>query len=363
MKQNLYKRIFIAALIVLAAVLINKDTFAGSHKVSARIVVVWNQGFVGGHFNVKVQIKSDTAFRLGNFKLRLVYDSSALTFIKDTTLGHYCCSYNNYSQSKGVKYYDTITVNGYYAGLAGSGTMVDTSYSDSSDIHQFNFIINALGDSTGLKLVIGTAFLEDDNSTPVGTNPFKPLNQENNGVVLPISLINFSATPEKNDKVQLNWTTATEENTSYFNIERSADAVNFSDIGKIAAKGNSVTLQNYQYIDLLNPENNNTGTTYYRLKEMDVNGNSTYSQINAVNFSGSLASLTFYPNPATTDLTLSQPAEGTLAIYNTIGQQVIKLNIDQSNQSISLKDLQVGLYLLQFTRLTGETQTFRFVKQ
>ena len=87
-----------------------------------------------------------------------------------------------------------------------------------------------------------------------------------------------------------------ESNNSYFTIERSKDGVSFTDLQQIATEapgGNSSVQLNYSAQDL-NPY---TGTSYYRLRQTDLNGNETYSNIVSVNFAGSSA-ISVYPNPA-----------------------------------------------------------------
>lgn len=87
------------------------------------------------------------------------------------------------------------------------------------------------------------------------------------GTVLPIALSNFSAT-EKDCKVTLNWSTATEENTASFTILRSEDGMNFNTIvARVAAAGYSSVTRNYQVTDLKPAFNN-----YYRLVETDKDG-------------------------------------------------------------------------------------------
>ncbi|MBK7819369.1 MAG: T9SS type A sorting domain-containing protein [Sphingobacteriaceae bacterium] len=96
------------------------------------------------------------------------------------------------------------------------------------------------------------------------------------------------------DKVCLNWSTATEQNTSHFEVEQSSDAVNWADILKINAAGNSYVLKQYEAVD----ENPLENISYYRLKQFDLDGSYTYSGILAVSLDR-LSKLIFvvYPNP------------------------------------------------------------------
>lgn len=74
----------------------------------------------------------------------------------------------------------------------------------------------------------------------------------------------------------LNWKTSSEINAVYFEIQRSADGINFTGVGNKNASGNSADTKIYQYTD---PIGNSTGNIYYRLKTVDVDGKFTYSKL------------------------------------------------------------------------------------
>ena len=90
----------------------------------------------------------------------------------------------------------------------------------------------------------------------------------------PIELLSFTAKNE-NDNVTINWSTASETDNDYFEIERSTDAENFEAIANIPGAGYSNEVLNYSIQDNAALE----GTVYYRLKQTDFNGAFTYSYI------------------------------------------------------------------------------------
>lgn len=96
--------------------------------------------------------------------------------------------------------------------------------------------------------------------------------------ILPITLLEFSAklTPENTTK--LAWTTASEINNEKFEIEHSTNAIKWEKIGEVAGAGYSTSLLYYQYFH----NNRVKGDNYYRLKQIDYNGNFTYSPIKSV---------------------------------------------------------------------------------
>lgn len=111
---------------------------------------------------------------------------------------------------------------------------------------------------------------------------------------LPITLTSFTALANGNS-VALNWTTATEVNNDKFIVERTADGTEFKEVSIVSGAGNSTATLRYATKDL-QPL---TGTSYYRLKQVDYDGQFTYSKLVPV-FVESVGSFNFtvYPNPS-----------------------------------------------------------------
>lgn len=91
---------------------------------------------------------------------------------------------------------------------------------------------------------------------------------------LPVGLQSLSAEASEGN-VTVKWSTATEQNSDYFEITRSGNGVNFATIGKVNASGNSNGVKNYSFTDGAPL----AGTNFYRLKLVDLNGKSTLSEI------------------------------------------------------------------------------------
>ena len=114
---------------------------------------------------------------------------------------------------------------------------------------------------------------------------------------MPLALdwLSFKAYPV--DKiVQLDWQTANEIDTDYFEVEHSADGVHFKSFTSVDAKGASASIHNYQTRHL-EPI---IGTNYYRLKQIDLTGKFDYSPVQIVNFEQVATWVgEVYPNPTT----------------------------------------------------------------
>lgn len=168
--------------------------------------------------------------------------------------------------------------------------------------------------------------------------------------VLPIELINFTATPISNEMVKLYWQTATEINNDYFTIERSHNAKDWEVIETLAGAGNSAQLLSYSSFDKM-PFN---GTSYYRLKQTDFDGKYSYSPIKAVHIKNvEWSKVNVFPNPSQNELTIlgnKQEIEN-YAIYNILGNNVShkisEIENYENKTRIDLSKLNSGMYFIK----------------
>lgn len=156
--------------------------------------------------------------------------------------------------------------------------------------------------------------------------------------LLPIELTAFVGNTSGADNV-LEWATASEINNDYFILEHSINAENFLEIGKIEGAGNSESPMNYLFTD----DNPYIGTTYYRLKQVDYDGNFKYSEIiNVENITTNYFIIT--PNPANglinVDFEMYQSNPYTMEIINSLG---IITNVKQGNAIAGMNNQQIEL--------------------
>lgn len=162
---------------------------------------------------------------------------------------------------------------------------------------------------------------------------------------LPVELVDFTAIDNRDEcSVELSWTTATETDNDYFQIEKSTNGLNYQPIGVIDAAGTSITSNTYTFVDRTPSVSN-----YYRLKQVDFNGGATISSqliISSGCFEGGvLNSITeVFPNPAS--------KEANFKFYNTdLGDSEVELNIiDILGQVVHVEKMEVleGPNLLTF---------------
>ncbi len=153
--------------------------------------------------------------------------------------------------------------------------------------------------------------------------------------VLPVEWISFEAI-KRESTVLLLWSTATETNNDRFEVERSADALNFTKINEIPGAGTTDLQQNYEDVD----SNPLSGHNYYRIKQVDFDGNFSYTDIRSVLFEDANAGFNakIYPNPSKERVLhlevsgVSPNKTGTIDIYNTNGQLLMTQEITAAGQ-------------------------------
>jgi len=112
---------------------------------------------------------------------------------------------------------------------------------------------------------------------------------------LPIELLTFEASKKSEEAVLLEWSTASETNNDFFELEKSVDGVAFETIGQVQGAGNSSRKLEYDFVDNAPVE----GWNYYRLRQVDFDGTSTYSEIRQLLFEpgNKNSKIVVWPNP------------------------------------------------------------------
>jgi hypothetical protein len=169
------------------------------------------------------------------------------------------------------------------------------------------------------------------------------------GGPLPVSLIAFNG-KHNNGVSTLDWQTSQEWNSSRFEVLRSLDGRDFKSVASLDAAGNSNTLKNYTFNDNIS----GTGYVYYRLRQVDVDGKTTLSDIVRLKLGNTKeASFDLYPNPFVGNLnasfTAGKNANATLVIRNINGQVLFTktINVIKGSNTVQLNNLPVlskGMY-------------------
>jgi hypothetical protein len=161
--------------------------------------------------------------------------------------------------------------------------------------------------------------------------------------VLPLRWLAFTA-QKQNQSVLLDWHTASESNVADFKIEHSSNGNDWRIIGQlIAANGSS---NHYSYTDIA-PE---AGINYYRIRQTDLDGKSTYSEIRSVRMNTATDNFNIINNPVTSgtlQLQTSLSSGETIRLFSAEGRLIWTKKLNSGRHSIDVSALPKGLYLLK----------------
>jgi len=213
--------------------------------------------------------------------------------------------------------------------------------------------------------VSGSFTLNPTNPIPMGTTQISV--EYSGNTFLPIQLASFSG-QVVDQRIQLDWVTETETNNHYFLVERSGDGLSYEEIGRVSGQGTTVEAQAYRFVDA-EPLG---GVNYYRLRQVDLDGQDELSKVITVNMDDNNTGLRLkaFPNPAQENIALqwfsSQTSEeGLIRLIDAgRGRELARYAIPNgsSQMEVPVSQLPAGHYFFQMEQ-QGERQTVRFVKK
>jgi xyloglucan-specific exo-beta-1,4-glucanase len=177
-------------------------------------------------------------------------------------------------------------------------------------------------------------------------------------VAAPVALISFTAEPE-NRAVHLSWETASEVNSNYFVVERSSDGETYKELGTINSSGNSSVLHTYNFQD----KDPVAGYNYYRLKQVDINNEYTYSEVRKIDMDLS-GEIVLFPNPAKNSITVGMPdALVNMEVYDALGNIIYKkTNTQETETTLDVSNFKAGIYTV---KINTESNSYNknFIKE
>ncbi|MBL7852106.1 MAG: T9SS type A sorting domain-containing protein [Cyclobacteriaceae bacterium] len=217
-------------------------------------------------------------------------------------------------------------------------------------------------DVGGTGSAAGTGTITSD---PFITFSLMTLGNANGGTnTLPIELKSFEAEP-RGSHVYVQWITESEVNNDYFDIERSPDGQSFVSFARVAGQGTKVAPTQYGYID----EKPFGGKSYYRLKQTDYDGSSTYSKVVLVEMNPARkASISVQPNPVSGDqfsvMAYGLASDQVVGIRMTdlLGRTVFLREYTTNNSlvhemQVPRNDLPAGVYVITLWHKEGQVAT------
>ena len=208
------------------------------------------------------------------------------------------------------------------------------------------------GDKYDIWVVVTASGVSNSNSVFI-TNTCAPL---------PVDFKSFTATRNRSS-VLLKWETSSEINNSGFAVERNMNGTweQIAFVNSQAANGNSDALLVYTYSDM----NNAKGITQYRIKQVDFDNKSKYTEIRSVRGLDQIGKVTVYPNP-TSNGTVNVVFDDasvvrTISVMDMSGRTLKQIN-NVSNNNITIDNLQPGMYTLRIlVPATGEQTVQKIV--
>jgi hypothetical protein len=291
----------------------------------------------------------------------VVYTTSAFSTINctaSTTPAGQICVYTGAQDclqngaNDAVILFNTVTSTVVQA-IAYEGNVTVSNSASPAEIQ--GLVITSVGSDPGS--AASTSLRDDDGD---GTFALITSNQGE----LPIELSNI-AVHVKDVVSLLSFTTTTEKNNAYFAIERSSDGRAFTQIGEVKGAGTSLVQQDYTYTD----EKPLRGINFYRLKQVDFDGQFSYSPVVSVVF-GKVGNVVLYPTPTTSTMNVrleeAFQTEANWQVIDLMGRVVTEgiFPAEQTDMQIPVGTLSEGNYVLRVT--AGQeviTQKFRKIEQ
>jgi hypothetical protein len=258
--------------------------------------------------------------------------------------------------------------------VGGSNATITLQWNGADEVGSFNRALSAVSRYTGSNWTyVGATFGAATGSDPytrsiAGITSLSAFTVGDSfATSLPVNLIAFTAKALNND-VLLSWSTASEQNNKGFAIERSTDGENFAEVDFVNGKDFSLVRVDYKSLDQNAFDAGNT--LYYRLRQVDFDGTTSYSNVLSVSRSNMpSATLNVYPNPFTQGLSLEivslQDEAYNVIVTDLQGRTIATRNVSavKGLNTISMTEmdeLKAGIY---FVKLIGqETITLKVVK-
>ncbi len=276
---------------------------------------------------------------------------------------------------------DRVGVDGYWAVTS---TMIGGIYTGTFNASGFlgvgnyvQLILLRRTNAAGAWGLTGThAATTGSNAAPVlsrtGMNTFGQFGVGGYNVInpLPVSLLFFKAAASNGD-IQISWATAFETNNKGFVIERSVNGQLFTDVEFVKGKGNSRSTVYYNKTDMYAFLKTGTHTLYYRLKQIDLDGGISYSDIVRVTEKDMLKDeITIFPNPFFNETGIEiESISATVSqvqLFDNLGKlisdEVISIQAGKNYTKLKyVSGMAAGIYFVK-VNLNGTSKTMKITK-
>lgn len=377
-------------------------TIYGINKQSgSSITVIHNSIYIGGAGVAAGSVGSACIYKnTSSGSINIFYNNIFYNARTNASTGgnHYTVNYANNFNSfcnnnlfyTGVPLACMIYANGTtYTSFA---SYKSANYLDSNSAIADPRFVNITGNSAAVNLHINSAYATPiesfGSSTYTATDDFDGQIRASyspvdigadagnfTALTLPVKWLSFEGKLLGNKNVLCTWQTASEINNDYFEVQRSYEpAANSQWLKAGIVKGNGTTnsVSSYQFTDQMLKQVQHDGTIYYRLKQVDIDGNPDYSNTIAINLNETKDAIIISPNPFSNNFELQLPTnfnndDVTIDIKDIQGRTVFtkmySLQNDQSKILVEANTLNTGIYFVNFTTKDGVSNYQKLVKQ
>lgn len=247
---------------------------------------------------------------------------------------------------------------GYWSGSCTGTSTTSLTYLGNTTGSGGTVTTTITGLSPGQKITIGI----DGNAGANCTFSISATNTQ----PLPVDLIYFYG--YQNDKNNiLEWASLSETNVDYYLVEKSVDGINYTELGRVKAEGNTTSKRIYSLTD----ENVHNEFTYYRLTSFDKDRSSKIFNVVSVNNTNFHSLFNVFPNPGSSLITVKFDERSNmmlnkkLSIYDFKGNVVKEVSFDSASdiRNVDISDLKNGIYNINYINDSGEFQSLKFVKE
>ncbi len=181
---------------------------------------------------------------------------------------------------------------------------------------------------------------------------------------VPVSWLAFNGSWVGNN-AELIWQTAQEKDNAYFEVERSINNVDFVALDKVEANGNTTSISTYFYTDE-EASRIDAQKIYYRIKQVDFNGEVSYSDIISL-AREKVDAVKVYPNPTADVVNVSLSdiliEDATIAVYSLEGKKVGELqDVKSGVNTIDVSSLETGQYVV-VVNTKHTLYTYKLIKE
>jgi len=283
---------------------------------------------ISGNFTVNngsITVNSPNTLTISG---NLTFNNGSTVLVNSGGGIHVTGNFENKNESNNIDILGSLTIVGNFTNGTGAGTDALINVGSTGTIHYGGTCSNPGNVTDGVDTFTGC-----DNS------------------ILPIELVFFRGRHDRGVNI-LEWQTATEINNDFFAIQRGQDARQWEEIASVAGQGDSELLVNYEYRDLRPLY----GSNYYRLKQVDYDGQSEVFPIILVK-TGDLPDLSIqsiFPNPTIGAVEINYLSNNTkpvvLQLFNSKGSIVFKSILENHPgyhlKALPMAEMAAGIYLL-----------------